>query len=434
MSQARKVGIVPDYVMISHRGASYAIGQGPQFYGIWDVRSLSSQPLEWWYKTPDGWAAAWTRFTSMEVPGTITPISQPAVVPAAAAATAVRGGRRPLIAAGLLAVGVALGVIGLFGAYVAGASIAQQPAYLAPHVIYLAVWTASAALILLGGVRLRIGALLATGMSIVTFGLFLADAGAPMTDGWHVAGAGLGLAFSLLGWLACAAGSVLAFRIGPAGNLSRPASHNAVPLVMLIVAALGAAIAFAPSWDSYAFHTLTGLSQTVTEGNAFANPAAVIAGNVAVMIAVFAVAAIGACWRPVRLGAAVVAGATIPMLAQIISALILVREPASPTQFGISPAQAAGVGLTIHPGLTAIFWIFCAFVAIMLLLGAWMIISPDAAVPGAGQWLPAGTAPGAHGYASTSVASYGHVASASGPPVAQSSTSGGNASATAVAD
>jgi hypothetical protein len=26
---------VPDYVSISYRGATYALGQGPQFYGIW---------------------------------------------------------------------------------------------------------------------------------------------------------------------------------------------------------------------------------------------------------------------------------------------------------------------------------------------------------------------------------------------------------------
>src|SRR5271165_250316 len=266
---SRKVGKVPDNVMISHRGAKYAIGQGRQFYGIWDVTALQSQPLEWWHKTPEGWAAAWSRFTFAEVPGTIAPVSQPVVAPVAAAATTVKAGRRPLIAAGLIALGVVLGVIGLFPDYVAGSSLAQLTANLVPHVIYLAVWTASAVLIMLGGVRLRAGALLATGLSIVTFGLFLADAGAPITDGWHAAGAGLGLVLSLLGWLACAAGSLVALRIGPASRLSPPSGHDTVPLIVTIVAAIGTAIAFAPSWDSYALHTQTGVSQTITEGNAF---------------------------------------------------------------------------------------------------------------------------------------------------------------------
>ena len=406
--------------MISHRGARYAIGQGPQFYGIWDVTALHSQPLEWWHKTPEGWAAAWTRFQSAEVAGTIAPVSQPAV----AAAATVNAGRRPLIAACLLALGVLLGVIGLFPVYTAGASLAQQGAYLAPHLIYLAVWTASAVLIVLGGSRRRAGALLATGLSIVTFGLFLADAGAPITDGWHVAGAGPGLVLSLLGWLACAAGSAVAFSIGPASRLSRPAGHDTVPLVMTVVAALGTAIAFAPSWDSYLLHTLAGVSQTVTEGNAFANPAAVIAGNVAVMVAVVAVVAVAAFWRPIRLGAALVAGVIVAMLAQVISAFILVREPVPPTQFGISQAQAAGVGLTIHSGFTPIFWVFCAFVAILILLCGWMIVSPDAAVAGPGQWLPAGTPASTYSYATTQAAGYGQVTPMSSAPAVQSPASG----------
>ena len=52
-------------------------------------------------------------------------------------------------------------------------------------------------------------ALLATGLSIVTFGLFLSDAGTPIAGGTHLAG--LGLVLSLLGWLACAAGSAVSF-------------------------------------------------------------------------------------------------------------------------------------------------------------------------------------------------------------------------------
>jgi hypothetical protein len=410
---------VPGNVMISHRGAKYAIGQGPQFYGIWDVTALQSQPLEWWHKTPEGWAAAWTRFASAEVPGTIAPASQPPVEAAAAASR----GRRPLIAAGLLAAGVVLGVVGLFHDYVAGSSLAQQPSNLVPHVFYLAAWTASAVLIMSGGVRLRTGALLAAGLSIVTFGLFLADAGTPITDGAHTAGAGL--VISLLGWLACAIGSAAAFRTGPANRLSPPAGHDTVPLIMIIVAALGTAIAFAPSWDSYALRTQNGFSQTITAGNAFANPAAVIAGDVAVMVAVFAVVAVAAFWRPVRLGAALAGGAIVAMLGQAISALILVRQPVSPTLFGVSHAQAAGLGLTIHSGLTAIFWVFCAFVAILILLCGWMIISPAAEVPSRSQGLPAGT-PGAggHGYAVASVASYGKFAPVSAPPAAHAPASG----------
>ena len=77
----------------------------------------------------------------------------------------------------MLGLGVIAGVAGLFPAYLGGTSLASQADQLIPHVIYLAAWTAAAVLILLGGTRLRLGALLGLGLSAVTFGLFFADAG-----------------------------------------------------------------------------------------------------------------------------------------------------------------------------------------------------------------------------------------------------------------
>lgn len=45
------------------------------------------------------------------------------------------------------------------------------------------------------------GALLALGLSIVTFGLFVADLGTVISGGAHLLGPGLGL--GLVGWVAC---------------------------------------------------------------------------------------------------------------------------------------------------------------------------------------------------------------------------------------
>lgn len=399
-----------DKVIISHRGAKYEIGRAPHFYGIWAAGTAQSQaqPLEWWPDTPEGWSGAWQRFTAIEAPGTIAPVSQRAAVFAKAgnrAALVPRVGNARLAVA-LLAVGVGLGIAGLFPGYLGGASLAQQAADLVPHVIYLAAWTASAALILLGGDRLRVGALLGVGTSIVTFGLFFADAGTVIAGGAHLMGAGLVLA--LVGWLACAAGSTMAFGLRPAGAPRRPNASEMGPVVVLILAALGAAVAFAPSWDSYVLRTAAGVTQSLTAGNAFANPAPVIAGDVAVMVALVAVAAAAALWRPGRQGAALLAGAIVPMAAQAISALILVAQGASPAQFGISPAQAAQAGLTISSGLTPVFWIYCAFVVALIASGAWLLIgsgrkpaAPDAAVTGSvvspapqGQDVPSGVSPG----------------------------------------
>ena len=379
-------------VTISYQGAGYEIGRGEHFYGIWAVAAPQSQPLEWWPETPEGWSGAWSRFTAIETPGTIAQVSQRTGPPAAGSLSAPPlsaplltagplAGRTAgaVTAAALLAIGVVCGLAGLFPGYLDGASLAQQPAQLVPHVIYLAAWSASAVLILLGGVRRRAGALLGVGTSAVTFGFFFADVGEVIAGGAHVAGPGLVL--GLVGWLACAAGSAVAFRLRPPpGGLGRPHSDDMGPVVMLMLAALGTAAAFAPAWDSFTLRIATGATQTVTEGNAFANPAPVIAGDVAVMVALVAVVAAAALWRPVRLGAALLAGAIIPMAAQAISALVQVAGPTSPTQFA-TPEQVTLTGLTVSSGLTAAFWIYCAFLVALIASFAWMLIPPHRVAP-----------------------------------------------------
>jgi hypothetical protein len=383
---------VRENVTISYRGAGYEIGRGEHFYGIWAVAAPQSQPLEWWPETSEGWTGAWSRFAAIETPGTIVQVSQRTGPPPTAslatqpqprgllAGLSGRTGRTAgaVTAAALLAAGVVCGLAGLFPSYLDGASLAQQPAQLVPHLIYLAAWTASAVLILLGGVRQKAGALLGVGTSAVTFGLFLADAGEVIAGGAHLAGPGLWL--GLVGWLACAAGSVVAFRLRAPGALGRPHSDDMGPVVMLMLAALGTAAAFAPAWDSYTLRIATGATQVVTEGNAFSNPAPVIAGDVAVMIALVAVVAAAALWRPVRLGAALLAGAIIPMAAQAISALIQVSEPTSPTQFA-TQQQVTLTGLTVSSGLTAAFWIYCAFLVALIASFAWMLIPPHRVTP-----------------------------------------------------
>jgi hypothetical protein len=386
-----------DRVIITYRGATYEIGRGWEFYGIWMNGAPRSQPLERWPETPEGWSAAWTRFTSIETPGTIVPVGKntPPVGAdarrdagrdsgnAGLSAVAAPGGR--IAAAALLGVGVVLGVVGLFPTYIGGASLADQAEQVVPHAIYLAVWTASAVLVLLGGARLRVGALLGLGLSAVTFGLFFADAGLAIAGTATAGGAGLVLSF--IGWLACAAGSVLAFVIRPAGapgrlaSLARPRGAAAGPLVLLVLAGLGVAAAFAPAWDTFTLRTAAGQVQSVTAGNAFRNPGLVITGDLAVMIVFAALVIMAVLWRPVRHGAVLLAGAAVPMAAQAISALVQAGETPSPAAFGISPAQASRLGLTISAGLTSAFWIYCGFLVALIVSCVWMLFPPPAASP-----------------------------------------------------
>jgi hypothetical protein len=314
-------------------------------------------------------------------------------------------------AVGLLIFGVVCGVIGLFPTYVGGSSLASDPVNLVPHVIYLAGWAAAALLIGLGGTRQRVGALLGLGVSVVTFGLFFADAGLPLAHGAHAAGMGVGLVLGLIGWLGCAAGSCLAFGRWPADWPRQARGAEMGFAATLIAAGVGAAITFAPSWDRYVLSTPSA-TQTLTEGNAFSNPGPVIVGDVAVMIAVVAVLVAAALWRPARLGWALAAGAIVPLIAQLISALIQVTE--SPlTQLGITPSQATGASLTVHASLTGWFWAYSAFVIVLVLMCGWLAVRPGRALAFAAPGNPVDAGPAAGWPGTTAAASQGLAAAAS---------------------
>jgi hypothetical protein len=90
---------------------------------------------------------------------------------------------------------------------------------------------------------------------------------------------------------------------------------------------------------------------------------------------------IAALWRPVRLGAALLAGAAIPMVAQAVSAVIQIREGASPNLFGISPAQASRLGITASAHLTWSYWLYAAFVAALAAIFVWMLLPVRQAIP-----------------------------------------------------
>ena len=70
-----------DKVTIAYRGATYEIGRGRDYFGIWTVDGPRSQPLEWWPETQEGWSAAWTRFAVLEAPEAITPAGRDATAP-----------------------------------------------------------------------------------------------------------------------------------------------------------------------------------------------------------------------------------------------------------------------------------------------------------------------------------------------------------------
>jgi len=423
---------VPEKAVISHRGEKYEIGRGKRFYGIWVVGAPYEAPVDRWPENHDGWQQAWARFAAMEEPGTITAVAraraglrlglpqrrQPgtaeggdslmdgrdSLMDKAAASARPGRGTALLLGEGLLVLGVVLGLAGLFPNYEGGQSLLSQWDQVIPHLCYVIGWALSAALIALSVARpssaARYGALFGLGLSVVTFGMFLGDLG-------YLGSAtslGSGLVISLLGWLACTVGAALALRAnavrpgdpGKPGEPSRPARPtrgHAGPLALLVLAGIGTAAAFIPSWDQYLLTSSTeGTSQRILAGNAFSNPGLTIAGNVIVMIAVVGVTALAALWRPPRQGALLLAGAIVPLAAQAVSALIQVSQPATPGMFGLSTSQASALGLTISSGLTGIFWVYFVFVISLLVSCAWLFTEPGRPLmPGipASPWLPA---------------------------------------------
>jgi hypothetical protein len=419
---------VPEKAIISHRGEKYEIGRGKRFYGIWVVGAPYEAPVDRWPETREGWEQAWTRFAAVEVPGTIAPVqsqrtglatmlksrraaaatgSGAAADGAApgAAAPGRRGGTALLVGEGLLVLGVVLGLAGLFPAYAGGQSLLSQGDQVVPHLCYVIAWAIAAGPIALSVSRpraARLGALFALGLSAVTLGLFVSDVGEVVSGG---ASLGTGLVVSLLGWLACTAGAAIALLAScrdaePAGPgqarsaqadcgwPAKPARSHLGPLALLVLAGIGTAAAFAPSWDNYTVaQAALGTVKTVTEGDAFSNPGLVIAGNVAVMVAIVVVAVLAALWRPARQGALLLAGAIVPLAAQAVSALIQVSQPAY-SFFGLTQAQAAQDGVTISSGVTPIFWVYCVFVISLLISCAWLLTAPGRPNPAPSPWGP----------------------------------------------
>jgi hypothetical protein len=428
---------VPDKAVISHRGEKYEIGRGKRFYGIWVTGAPYEAPVDRWPENRDGWHQAWSRFASMEPPGTIAAVERDRKAPLSGLRLRERLRLRSpggvlLAGEALLVLGVVLGLVGLFPGYAGGPSLLSQWDQVVPHLAYIIGWALAAAFIALSVARpsnaARLGALFGLGLSALTAGLFLSDVG-QVTGGGSF---GSGLVISLAGWLTCTVGSALALAAGRpqqadpgpastgftdtgltdpglanpglanpglAGQPSRPVRPTRAhlgPLALLVLAAIGTAAAFIPSWDRYVLTSTTG-SQTVTAGNAFDNGALVIAGNVVVIVALIAVAALAALWRPAKQGAWLLAGAIVPMAAEAVSALIQVGQGATASTFGISSAEAAAVGLRISSGLTGMFWVFFVFVISLIVSCAWLFTEPEHPVMSgfaASPWLPAGEAGG----------------------------------------
>ena len=56
--------------MLTHRGESFGLGSGPDFYGVWNLRT-GGAPVAWFERSPLGWEAASRRWRELERQGHI---------------------------------------------------------------------------------------------------------------------------------------------------------------------------------------------------------------------------------------------------------------------------------------------------------------------------------------------------------------------------
>jgi MFS family permease len=356
----------PDELPITTPGTRYALGRGAAFYGVWDVSAPEATLLEQFPFTAEGWFAARRRIEALERPLDATTGPE---VPQA------KFDRARTVHAGVILVGVALGIAGLFPAYLSDSSLANQGAQLLPHIAYLVTWAVVASLLLSDRRFVRAAAGIGVGLGAMTLGFFLTDVATAATS--HGDGAGAGLYLSIAGWFLATSGCVAAMLGLRAPNgLGLPTSWHHPRVLFGGALGLAIAAAFALPWDRYVISAATaGSTETISAGNVFANPGGVIAADLVVMVLTFAVLLVAFAWRPVVVGATLAIGALVPLAAQLFSTLIQATPPLS--EFGVSAAQASAAQVTLTAGYTGWFYIYCALVAAVVIALGWLATAPS---------------------------------------------------------
>lgn len=204
-----------------------------------------------------------------------------------------------------------------------------------------------AALLVLSRISVRGGAALGAGLGAVELGLLAVD----IANGFQVSNgseAGAWLALAGLGF--GAAGVLVTASTVPLGAPQAPRGRSAV---LMLLATFAVVLAYLPSWDKWtAVAPSLHVSGSVTEGNAFAQPAVVMAAVLLSVIAFAFVAVLGSVWYPASVGAWAMAGAVIAIASQLISAVFQLSEAVPSTAFGVSATQARSVGLKTSTSLT----------------------------------------------------------------------------------
>jgi hypothetical protein len=279
----------------------------------------------------------------------------------------------------LLLSSVALHVVAMTTTYYKGEpTLAAQSDQAALYSILAACWAIAFVSGLLGPKRIAVTAGFALGLAATELGFRVSDVGGALHLGAGTAGTGMWI--MTIAWGAGAAGAVLLLVAAqdrarasqgdgsePAGRYERTAGWVAV------VGLLGLATAglFLPPWDHYQLtSTVTGVSRSVNLGNGLSGPWPIVLGNLIVAASIVILAIAGIVTRRRRRGAALVAGSLAVLAGQMVSAVIQVDQPVSPTSVGLSQGTITQLGVVIKVSLTG--WFALDAIAALVLLSAMM--------------------------------------------------------------
>jgi hypothetical protein len=292
------------------------------------------------------------------------------------------------VTGGLMAAAVGLQIASMFPLYPANpaAPIAQTTYELAAYICLETGWALAAALVLSRWLP-RAGVALGAGLGTVQVGLVAADlaSGFQLGEGGEpgiwlaLAGLAAGLAGVLYGAGTPSVGlstlsltpAALQVPASSQGVPARPSTAEPVRVLLSVLAAVVAVGAFWPSWDHYHVVSLTGQVRSLNLGNAFDQPAAVMAGELVAGLAIGFTAILGALWRDALVGAFATVGAVMALASQVISGGVQVSEPLS--QLLGTPATS-GVNLAASSvTLTAYWYVDAAATAALGLLALWQL-------------------------------------------------------------
>jgi hypothetical protein len=279
---------------------------------------------------------------------------------------------------------VGLHIAAMFPAYAGSpATPVVQTPYETAIYICLEVGWALAALAVLSGWSARGGVALGAGLGTVEVGLVLTDvaSGFQSSNGGEagvwlaVAGVAAGLAGVLHG-----AGSLPA-----EARRASPGAGYPLRALLGVLLAVVAVAAFWPSWDHYHLVTASGQVDSIDVGNAFSQPAAVMAGELVAGIGLGIALITAAAWRDAATSALGLAGAAIALASQVISGAVQVTEPLV-TLLGPSPGSAGVKLASSSVSLTTYWYVDAATTAAIALLALWAALEarrrPLATQPG----------------------------------------------------